>query len=442
MRTILQNLFLLLLLLTGNTLAAQNPIVPAGLYMADPTARVWEDGKLYIYGSVDESVDYYCSYKYHVLSTEDLLSWTIHPNSFSSRGEGDGVDYSDALLFAPDCVKKRNNYYLYYCQPDPEHAEGVAVSKSPVGPFTKATAIDLGEHNEIDPCLFIDDDGQAYYLWGQFSCKMARMKSDMRTLDQASIIDNVVTEEEHYFHEGAHMVKRNGIYYLLYAHLGRAGMPTCIGYSTSTSPMGPFTYGGVIVDNDHCDPANWNNHGSIMEFKGQWYVFYHRSTHNSMMMRKACVEPIFFNEDGSIDEVEMTSQGAGPPLQASSRIPAERACLLHGNVRIEAFTEHNEQLGEIRDQDKAAFKYIDFEEGMDSIRVGVKPGIFEGGISFKAGSPWGESIGKVNVPASGETKEWITLTTKAEEIQGVHALWLVFEGKGEALFALDWYEFF
>ena len=420
---------------------AQNPIVPPGLYMADPTARVWEDGKLYIYASVDESVDYYCSYNYHVLSTDDLVNWSLHENSFASKGEGDQVDYSDALLFAPDCVNKGNRYYLYYCQPDPDHAEGVAVSKSPTGPFQKASAIEVGEHNEIDPCLFLDDDGQAYYIWGQFTCKMARMKSNMRTLDQASIIDNVITEEEHYFHEGAHMVKRNGIYYLLYAHLGRAGMPTCIGYSTSTSPMGPFSYGGVIVDNDHCDPGNWNNHGSIMEFKGQWYVFYHRSTHNSQMMRKACMEPIFFNEDGSIDEVEMTSQGAGPPLKAKARISAERACLLHGNVRIEACAENNEHLTEIRDGDKAAYKYIDFEEGVESISVRVKAGASEGGISFKAGMPWGKSVGHLDIPAAEGGNDWITLSTEAEEIEGVHALWLVFEGTGEDLFSLDWIEF-
>jgi len=88
------------------SILSQNPIVPPGLYMADPTAKVWDDGRLYIYGSVDESVDYYCSYRYHVLSTGDLARWTLHENSFSSKGVGDQVDYSDALLFAPDCVVK------------------------------------------------------------------------------------------------------------------------------------------------------------------------------------------------------------------------------------------------------------------------------------------------------------------------------------------------
>jgi arabinoxylan arabinofuranohydrolase len=434
---------ILLFLLLCQAVLSQNPIVPPGVYMADPTARVWEDGRLYIYGSVDESVDSYCSHRYHVLSTSDLETWTLHKNSFSSRGEDDRVPYSDAELYAPDCQMKGDTFYLYYCQPDTDFAEGVASSSSPTGPFHKATAIDVGGHNQIDPCLFIDDDGESYYMWGQFTMKMARMNPDMRTLDKATIRDSVITEGEHYFHEGPHMVKRNGIYYLLYAHLGRADMPTCIGYSTSRSPMGPFEYGGVIVDNDHSDPGNWNNHGSIMEFNGQWYVFYHRSTHNSKMMRKPCMEPIFFNQDGSISEVEMTSQGAGPPLIATSVIPAERACLLHGNVRIRAFEEDNEALAEIRNEDRAAYKYVDFGAGVDTIRVRVKPGEFSGGISFIADMPWGPYMGYVEVPTAGKEGGWITLATAtgSKKVEGVRALWLVFDGKGDTLFSLDWFEF-
>ncbi len=432
---------LLVLLCTSVSILGQNPIVPPGLYMADPTAKVWDDGRLYIYGSVDESVDYYCSHKYHVLSTDNLANWTIHENSFSSKGEEDQVAYSDALLFAPDCEVKGDSFYLYYCQPDPMHAEGVAVSDSRTGPFHDATAINTGGHNQIDPCLFMDDDGQGYYIWGQFSVKMARMNPDMRTLDLSTLNENVINEKDHFFHEGAHMVKRNGIYYLLYAHLGRADMPTCIGYCTSRSPMGPFEYGGVIVDNDHCDPGNWNNHGSMMEFGGQWYVFYHRATHNSKMMRKACVEPIFFNDDGSINEVPMTSQGAGPPLEARSRIPAERACQLYGNVRIQMCAKDNEELGEIRDQDKAVFKYVEFGSGVDSVIVRVKPGDFSGGISLMADMPWGQRIAYVKVDKATSGDQWLELSAAAGEVEGVHAMWLEFEGKGEELFSVDWIEF-
>ena len=80
---------------------AQNPIIPPGVYIADPSARVWEDGKLYVYGSLDESTKYYCSWRHHVLETDNLITWKIHENRFASKGKNDQVPYSNALLFAP-----------------------------------------------------------------------------------------------------------------------------------------------------------------------------------------------------------------------------------------------------------------------------------------------------------------------------------------------------
>lgn len=237
------------------------------------------------------------------------------------------------------------------------------------------------------------------------------------------------------------MVKRNGIYYFIYASMARANMPTCIGYATSKSPMGPFKYGGVIVDNSHCDPGNWNNHGSIVEFKGKWYVFYHRATHNCNMMRKACIEPITFNPDGSINEVEMTSQGAGAPLKATSQIEAEQACLLFGNTRITGFGKNQEQLSGIRNGDKAAYKYIDFDKGTDSFEIRVAPGKKAGKIQIIPDQPWHWGIGTIEVPGSAEPGKWINLSCKIKPTTGVHAVWLKFEGEGEDLFQADWFKF-
>jgi arabinoxylan arabinofuranohydrolase len=433
-------IFIIGCLCLSEVLWAQNPIVPAGVYIADPSAHVWADGKLYVYGSLDESPNYYCSWRHHVLSTTDLKTWTLFENRFASKGPDDQVPETDALLYAPDCQYKNGIYFLYYCLPDNQFTEGVATSTDPTGPFTNGRHINLYGYNQIDPCVFIDDDGQAYYLWGQFTAKMAKLKPDMMELDETTIHDRVLTEKEHFFHEGGYMVKRNGIYYFIYAHMGRSQMPTCIGYSYSRSPMGPFTYGGVIIDNDHCDPGNWNNHGSIVEFNGQWYVFYHRATHASKMMRKACIEPISFNPDGSINEVEMTSQGAGAPLNALSKIDAERACLLFGNVRIQAFAAHDEELAGIKNEDRAAFKYIDFADGVEKVSFRVMPGAHPGKIALSIDYPWGESVGTVDIP--GNTgKAWQTVQASVKKITGVHALWLNFYGKGDDLFAVDWLNF-
>lgn len=104
-------------LLIALSLAAQNPIVPAGIYIADPSAHVWKDGKMYVYGSRDESPDYYCSNSYVVLSSPDLKSWTVSKPSFVSQGPGDQVPYADGPLYAPDVQFSNGQYFLYYCMP-------------------------------------------------------------------------------------------------------------------------------------------------------------------------------------------------------------------------------------------------------------------------------------------------------------------------------------
>ncbi len=431
---------LLITILTSSYFFAQNPISPPGVYFADPSAQIWKDGNLYLYGSLDESLDYYCSTRHHVMKTSDMKNWELFENVFASKGKGDVVPYNDELLFAPDCAYKDGMYYMYYCQPT-KVTEGVAVSKSPTGPFTKGKPFNTGGYNEIDPSVFIDDDGQAYYLWGQFTLKMAKMKSNMLEIDLKTIRDNVITEKEHHFHEGAYLTKRKGIYYLVYTDLNRADMPTCIGYATSENIFGPYTYGGVIVDNDHCDPGNWNNHGSITKFKNQWYVFYHRSTHASNVMRKACVEPIYFNEDGAIDEVEMTSQGAGSPLDATKIIEAERACLLFGNVRIESYSNTKEQLCKIKNKDKVVYKYIDFKDGVKSVSLRIKKGTNGGRINMMIDQPWHKKIAEIKIDSTEKNIDWQTLTFNVEKITGVHALWLQFFGEGNEMFEVDWIRF-
>ncbi len=431
--------FFIIGLFISSIIFSQNPISPPGIYFADPSAHVWKDGNLYIYGSLDESQDHYCSTRHYVMKTDDMIKWEIYKDAFSSKGKGDAVPYNDELLFAPDCAYKDGKYYLYYCQPT-EITEGVAVSDSPVGPFTDGRPLNTGGYNQIDPSVFIDDDGQAYYMWGQFSMKMAKLKPDMTELDLKTIRDSIITEKEHHFHEGAFLAKRKGIYYLVYADISRANMPTCIGYATSRSVFGPYTYRGVIVDNSHCDPGNWNNHGSIVQFNNQWYVFYHRATHGSNVMRKACVEPISFNSDGSIDEVEMTTQGAGPPLDATKKTEAEKACLLYGNVRVEDFGGNQEKLTGIHNDDRAVYKYIDFNKGVRSISVRVKKTKSGGKIHIILDQIWKEKIADITIEPT-KNDDWEILTFKVKETKGVHALWFRFFGEEEDLFEIDWFKF-
>ena len=432
---------ILLLIIDQFCVYSQNPICPTGVYIPDPSAHVWKDGKLYVYGSLDESTNYYCSHKHHVLSTSDMKTWELTENSFASKGESDQVSYSDDFLYAPDVQYKKGKYYLYYCLSSASNNEGVATSTSPTGPFLNGKVLYTKGINEIDPCVFMDTDGQAYYIWGQFTAKVAKLKPNMIEIDTTTIKDRVVTESEHHFHEGGYMVKRKGIYYFVYAALDKTGSANCISYSTAKSPFGPFKYGGIIISNDHCNPGNWNNHGSLVEFKGQWYVFYHRSTHGTPFMRRACVEPIYFNKDGSINEVEMTSQGAGSPLSAFEKIEAERACLLLGNVRIEAYDSDQEKLTKINNGDKACYKYIDFGNGADSVTIRIATKEKPGKLRFNIGVFEKQTVAEVTIPGNGDGKIWQTITVKANGVKGIHAVWLQFEGDGSDLFDLDWFVF-
>jgi hypothetical protein len=415
----------LVLLLCDIVAFGQNPIVPPGVFIADPSAHVWKDGKLYVYGSRDESSKYWCSWSYRVLSTDDLKSWQLSGESFSNKSKGEEGPLMDSSLYAPDVQYRNGMYYLYYSMAAFQNPEGVAVSSSPLGPFVNKKPIYLKGFNQIDPCVFIDDDGQAYYIWGQFNAKVAKLKPNMMELDTTTIRENIVTQKEHYFHEGGYMIKHNGLYYFIYADVSRSGRPTCLGYATGKSPFGPFTYRGVIIDNNNSDPVVWNNHGSLVQFKGKWYVFYHRATNGSVTLRKACLEPITFRADGFIPEVEMTSQGAAGPLNPFSETDAAKACLVMGSIRIKTISADNEVLGEINSADKAAYKYFDFKEGADSIMIRVKPGARPCQIYLTVDDSWSAPIGTVSVPAKG-AEEWLSLKTAVKAPKGVHALWLRF----------------
>lgn len=430
---------LLLLIFLPLSATAINPIVPPGTYLADPAARVWDDGKLYIYCSRDESPDYYCSWELSAMSTTDLINWTEHRGFFHSVGPNDDVPYSDNFLYAPDCFRIDDKYYLYYCMNDAAEPEGVAVGDTPLGPFKGAQV--MRDVNQIDPAVFQDDDGEIYYYWGQFSAKMGKLRPDRKGIDPATYRDGIITEKEHHFHEGIQMFKRNGIYYLVYTDISRHGQATNIGYSTSDSPYGPFTYRGIIIDTYGCDPRAWNNHGCVVEFGGRWYVIYHRATHNCVSMRKACIEEITFNDDGTIDEVEMTTQGAEGPLDPFAKIDAERACFLSGRLYIEGLGEANEVLTAVENHNTAAYKYFDFTRTPKKVSIGVIPQA-GGQITVYANNLCGPILATVDVPA-GDGKTPVVVSAQVSGgISGVAPVYMRFTGAERSdLFQVDWFEF-
>lgn len=405
-----------------------NPLLPRQFFTPDVEAHVMPDGRLYLYGSNDLSGNMdYCSQEYRVYSTDDpaLERWVDHGVSFRNAAATPGLPWNPAAtLLAPDAAQRDGKYYLYVCAND--QSEAVAQGDSPCGPFAGAKRIEGADG--IDPAVFVDDDGQAYYLWGQFSLKGARLNADMTSLDPASITDGLLTEQEHGFHEGSSMRKINGRYYIVFTDISR-GRATCLSYAVADQPLGPYRKGGVIIDNVYCDPETWNNHGSIECFQGRWFVFYHRSSQNSRFSRRVCVEPIAINPDGSIDEVVMTCNGASAPIDAFAPIDASIACRLKGNARaLPTPGRPGEETlchcgGGNWTEDWAEYRWLDFGKGASACALALRG---QGTVSLMA-----PGRGRIGRERFSSPEGFATVTLKLHQpLQGIGAVWVLFDGQG------------
>lgn len=427
-----------------------NPISPPGVYIADPEVRQMPDGRVYVYGSRDEPGNAWCSRSYNVLSSSDLVNWQVEQFSFATAGTGKQTDYTDRILYAPDCIYRNGRYYLYYCLAGGGADEGVAVATSPYGPFRDGRVIE--GINGIDPSVFVDDDGQAYLFWGQGSAKGAKLSEDMLSIE-GEIHDGLLTYDQHAFNEASSVRKRNGIYYYIYGGHQRHGESNCatLNYATATSPFGPYTYRGVIVDNWGSGRNLVNNHGCIVEIDGEWYVAYHRPTHASATMRKACLEPIVFLPDGTIPEVEMTTQGIGGPISPFYRMDAARACLMSGHamvaVRRPAHDIPVEYLAAIRDGDRAYWKYYDFTDArVDRFICKTWGNSRAARIEIRLDGPEGERIGVCDIAPMQDEVAYTIHETEIAPVSGKHALVFVFKAVDPAdresdLMNLEWFVF-
>lgn len=420
------HLSLLLLCVVG--LHAQNPICSTDFF-PDPKPHLWSDGRVYVYPSHDVTTTRYCSDNYHVLSSSDLREWK--DNGVSLQIKDARVD-PNAQLYACDTLFKDGLYHLYASTSS--YNIVTLSSPSPVGPFTDPHVMKL---NGIDPGVLVDNDGQAYLYWGQNdTVRAAKLKPNLFEIDPQTVVQPL-NVRDFGFHEGSSVVKRGDVYYYIYASTIRKGRPTCLAYATSQSPLGPFIYGGVIIDNAGCDPKVWNIHGRIFEFKGRWYVFYHRSTHGTQYMRQTCVEPITFNPDGGIPEVPMTSNGAGPLLRATEEISATRACQLRGGTFLAVETPEPEMvLTEIRNGDAAIFRGIDFTGAGKNLAVRVRGGAANDQIEVREDDPAGTLLGKLTLVGASGPGEWRTETSPLTVPPRVKNICLVFKNQTPAPFAL------
>ncbi|WOX04512.1 family 43 glycosylhydrolase [Microbulbifer pacificus] len=307
----------LLSLLIGATAShAQNPLnFGSDIKTADPSAHVWQDGKMYLYTSHDEECqqDFWMK-NWHVFSSEDLVNWKDHGAVLSV----DDLSWADNYAWAPDAAYKNGKYYLVFPagsghkdRVNPEKSTkwmgiGIAESDSPTGPFKDAIGAPLWrEPYANDPALFIDDDGKAYlYFHGtNFDYYVVEMAEDMRSIRGAFQKMDMGGYEPKM--EGPWVFKRGDKYYFTMPENNRA-----LAYYMSDSPAGPWQYQGVFMEQEH----NSNNHHSIVEYKGQWLLFYHRwldtaASSCEKRQRHSAAEYLYFNDDGTIQKVRRTERG-------------------------------------------------------------------------------------------------------------------------------------
>lgn len=300
------------LALSVHLCAQNNPFVRT-LFTADPSAHVWSDGRLYVYPSQDTYPPRGCDLmdKYHVFSTDDMVNWIDHGEILRSDQVSWGRQ-SGGFMWAPDCAYRNGKYYFYFPHPSGEDWNntwkiGVAVSDKPASGFVvKGYIPGIPEFAMIDPCVFVDDDNQPYFYYGGGGrCMAGKLKDNMMEVDGE--LQEMKGLED--FHEAAWVHKRNGIYYLSYADNSHGG--NHLRYATSKSPLGPWTSRGVYLD---CVTSD-TSHGSIAEYKGQWYAFYHNCDLSGRgNLRSVCFDKLYYNEDGAIRNVKQTSG-----LEASQR---------------------------------------------------------------------------------------------------------------------------
>ena len=316
----------MLLLATSISLSAQNPII-RDQFTADPTARVF-NGKVYMYPSHDIPApddygrkDWFCMADYHVFSSENLTEWTDHGVIVTQGGVpwGNPKGYS---MWAPDCVYKDGKYYFYFPDAPREgrgFAVGVATANSPEGPFTCEPEPIRGIMG-IDPCVLVDDDGQAYIYWSGMGIRGARLKANMKELDGEAQTMEGLPEG---FKEGPFAFKRGGWYYLTFPWVRVENGTETLAYAMSKSPLGPWDFKGIFMA-EHENKC-WTNHHSFVEYKNQWYLFYHHNDYSPAFdkLRSARIERVSFNADGTIKEVKPTMRGVGIS-EATARIDVDR----------------------------------------------------------------------------------------------------------------------
>ena len=293
-----------------------NPLFPG--WYADPEIHCFA-GRYYVYPTGSRSFESQASFE--CWSSGDLTDW---------KNEGTILDFKDIpwstnyAAWAPSCAEHQGRYFFYFSAGDGAGI-GVAVSDSPAGPFRDAIGHPLVGYyphgaQPIDAHCFTDDaDGRSYlYFGGHGVCVVGRLAPTMLAIDRNW---RDITPSPRYV-EGPFMVKRQGLYYLMWSEGNWTDHTYLAAYGVGNSPWGPFEYAGNILEN-HPEVANGAGHHSVLKLPGtedEWVICYHRRPldASSGHHRVTCLERLVFHKDGSIAPVTLTHEGV--PAHPASQI--------------------------------------------------------------------------------------------------------------------------
>jgi hypothetical protein len=441
-------LFLLTVIALGTWLtdaSGQNPFV-TDQFTADPTARAF-NGRIYVYPSHDiparpgrGRAGWFVMEDYHVFSSANLTDWTDH-GLVVSQYNVPWVDSTGFSMWAPDCIERGGKYYFYF--PAGVKAAfgrgsmvGVAISDKPSGPFVPQPEPIKGVRG-IDPNVIIDKDGQAYIYWAGGNIYGAKLKDNMLELASDPVILGEFPAKG--LKEGPFLFERNGIYYMTYPHV--ENKIERLEYGISNSPLGPFKFTGVIMDES--PTGCWTNHQSVVQFNNQWYLFYH---HNDLSPkfdknRSIRVDSLFFNADGTIKKVIPTLRGVGITA-ASKNIQIDRYSAIAAQGASIAFIDTaNTFKGwkTVLTQKGAWISYntVDFGQG--------KITKMQARVLSSAGGTFQVHLGKADGPVIATAKvqpstEWKNLDYKVSKPKGgIQNLVVVLNGTSPV--EIDWISF-
>lgn len=426
---------------------AENPIVQTR-YTADPAPMVYNN-TCYVYTGHDEDGSTnYTMKDWRCYSSTDMVNWVDcgSPLSYST------FSWAKGDAWAGQCIPRNGKFYYYVPvnQKNGGMAIGVAVSDSPTGPFKDALGHPLASTGtgDIDPTVFIDDNGQAYLYWGNPNLYYVKLNQDMISYSGSIVKVPLTTEgfgvrngnaqRPTLYEEGPWFYKENGMYYMLYA---AGGIPEYICYSTSTSPTGPWKYRGKIMPTQG---KSFTNHPGVIDYKGNSYFFYHNGAlpGGSGFTRSVCVEQFKYNADGTFPTINMTTTGVSAisNLNPYVKTEAETICTESG-VQTEKCSEGGQNISNIENGDWIKVKGVNFGTGAASFNARVASATSGGNIELRLDSPTGTLIGTCSVQGTGGWQSWVNKSCKVSGAKGVHDLYLKFTGGNGYLLNVNWWQF-